>query len=92
MIVKIENDKKDGYYYYEAEEVEYRRMTLKDAFNLGYDVYDFQVRDEDKSNPEMIATIIIWLFNNERSDMRLIYSAKETYLMNNNGKTIDRLL
>ena len=91
MIIKIENDNNDGYYYYEAEEVEYRRMTLKDALALGYDNYDLYI-DECKKNNLGIKVIAVWIYNNDRSVIRAIYSAKETYLMNQNGKTIDRLL
>jgi hypothetical protein len=91
MIIKIMNENKDGYSYYEADEITYRLMNMKDAKNLKYDNVEWLINDQDKEKNEL-KVIVMWLYKDECSTIRLLYIVRESYIMNNNGKTIDRLL
>lgn len=93
MIVKIENKKKNGFIYYEAEEIDYECLKVKQVIE---DVHDFEgvhwyITKEEEKKPELLACVF-WLYNNERSNMRKIITTRTTYIMNNNGKTIERVL
>lgn len=89
MIVKIENSNKNGYSYYEGEEVYYECKRMNEISMNDYDVVDWEV--DDCENPEGTTGIIIWVYSNERSNVRLIITNRVTYIMNLNGKTIERL-
>ena len=91
MIIKIENKEKNGYSYYEAEEIEYQHLTMKKAIDLNFDHVIWLINDDEKNKAEL-PVIHIWLYKDEASTIRLIHTTRETYIMNNNGKTIDRLL
>ena len=91
MIVKIENKDKNGYSYYEAEEIEYSCLKQEEIISQKFDNIDWLVDSEQREESKLLC-VLIWVWNNYRSDIRLIATSRMTYIMNNNGKTIDRLL
>jgi hypothetical protein len=90
MILKIENDNNNGYCYHEADEIEFYSIKIKD-FKEKSDAegVTFYLKEQQKEEDNALC---FTLYRNERSSFRMLISTRTTYLMNNEGKTIDRLL
>lgn len=95
MIVKIE--KKDklnnciGYYYYEADEIEYWSTNMKEAQSYNYTEVDWLIGENHEKREELFTTML-FLYDDNKRNLRKIITTRNCYILNNNGKTIDKLL
>jgi uncharacterized protein YrzB (UPF0473 family) len=96
MIVKIEkldnNNDIYGYYYYEANYLEYLVKNLgevkKELETLTN--YVFLLKDEEHEKNNLPVKILIVQDNKDNNYITVI-TARKTYILNENGKTIDVL-
>jgi hypothetical protein len=91
MILKIENDKKEGYYYYEADEINYYSISMKDAKDaFKNSPADWLVHEGDEKIEDLTVNIFTVLYK-DRMNTRNVITTRTVYLLNGNGKTIDRI-
>lgn len=95
MIVKIE--KKDnlnnciGYFYYECEEIEYWSTNMKEAKeSFEGEEYNWLIGFDHENRTKLYVTVLLLLSNN-RNNIKRVITTRTCYILNNNGKTIDKL-
>ena len=91
MIVKIENKTNNGFNYYEGSEVQFCLIELYTAIEnyKNFDTDDLFLQEEIKDK-DLLASVI-HVYKKNCNEFTMIISTGTIYIINNEGKTIDKI-
>ena len=93
MIIKIENKNCNGYSYYSGFNIEYEVLTMKEVKALKYDKAFWAINEGNTENDKLLTAIFyIYPIPHDIDECRIVITTRLTYILNDQGKTIDRIL
>ena len=89
MIVKIRNSE-DSWSYFECEIIHSRHEVLKDVYSLLGDS-SIMLEEQPRDPKTSVLNVKILNLENQKTHLRTILTDRVCYVLNNEGKTIDKI-
>lgn len=91
MILKIEREEQNGYHYFEMAHLDYYVSDMETVKNYDSPSIMWLCNENNFKNDKLLLKVITVRHYDKPTDERLIITPMTCYVLNDGGKTIERL-